>query len=102
MSTPEVLLLVRIRSSLPREEVLRIMEERMPEFRALEGLQQKYYLEDPETGDYGGLYLWRSSADMAAYAESELRASIAKAYGAVGEPRVEVYSVLTPLRTDQG
>jgi hypothetical protein len=98
MTSPALVLLVRLRSSLPRDEVLRIMQERMPEFRALEGLQQKYYLEDPETGEYGGLYLWRSPDDLAEYSESELRATIAEAYGAVGEPRVEVYSVLEPLR----
>lgn len=98
MSQPTLVLLVRLRSSLPRDEVLRVMEERMPEFRAIEGLQQKYYLEDPQSGEYAGLYLWRSPGDLAAYKESELRASIAAAYGAEGEPRIEVYSVLAPLR----
>jgi hypothetical protein len=98
MTQPAVVLLVRLRSSLPRDDVLRIMRERMPEFRAIEGLQQKYYLEDPETGEYGGLYLWRSPGDLAEYKESELRATIAEAYGAEGEPRVEVLTVLEPLR----
>jgi hypothetical protein len=98
MSQPAIVLLVRLRSSLPRDEVLRIMEERMPEFRAIEGLQQKYYLEDPESGEYGGLYLWRSSGDLAEYNESELRATIAEAYGVEDKPRVEVYRVLAPLR----
>lgn len=74
------------------------MRERMPEFRAIHGLQQKYDLEDPETGEYAGLYLWRSPADLAAFNESELRGSIAEAYGVEGEPRIEVYSVLEPLR----
>jgi heme-degrading monooxygenase HmoA len=79
---------------------MRIMHERMPEFRALEGLQQKYYLEDPATGEYAGLYLWRSKEDLAEFSQSELRATIAKAYGVEGEPRVEVYAVMTPLRED--
>lgn len=77
---------------------MRVMHERMPEFRAIEGLQQKYYLEDAESGEYAGLYLWRSPGDLAEFNESELRASIAEAYGVEGEPRIEVYSVLTPLR----
>jgi len=98
MSHPALLLLVRLSSSLPRDEVLRIMRERMPEFAAIEGLQQKYYLEDPESGEYAGLYLWRSSEDLAEYRVSELRRTIAKAYGADAEPRVEVYRVLAPLR----
>jgi hypothetical protein len=33
------------------------MKERAPEFRALEGLEQKYYLERSEPGEYGGFYL---------------------------------------------
>jgi len=100
MSQPALVLLVRLRSSLPRDEVVRVMRERIPEFRAIEGLQQKYYLEDPRSGEYAGLYLWRSPADLAEFNESELRATIAEAYGVEGEPRVEVYTVLTPLRDE--
>lgn len=100
MPQPEMVVLVRLRSSLPRDEVLRVMRERMPEFRAIEGLRQKYYLEDAGSGEYAGLYLWRSRADLAEFKESELRASIAEAYGAEDEPRIEVYSVLTPLRDE--
>lgn len=100
MSQPALVVLVRLRSSLPRDEVVRVMRERMPEFRAIEGLQQKYYLEDARSGEYAGLYLWRSPADLAEFNESELRATIAEAYGVEGEPRVEVYTVLTPLRDE--
>ena len=98
MPTPAVVLLVRLRSSLPRDELLRVMRTRMREFRALDGLQQKYYLEDAESGEYAGLYLWESPEDLAEFSESELRASIAEAYGVEGEPRIEVYSVMAPLR----
>lgn len=100
MPHPELLLLVRVRSSLPRDEIIRVMRERMPEFRAIEGLQQKYYLEDAQADEYVGLYLWRSRDDLAEFNESELRASIAEAYGVEGEPRVEIYSVITPLRDE--
>ncbi|MFO7587464.1 MAG: YdhR family protein [Gemmatimonadota bacterium] len=98
MSHPALILLVRVRSSLPREEVLRVMRERMPEFAAIEGLRQKYYLEDPESGDFAGLYLWRSQGDLAEYSASELRESIAEAYGVEGEPRIEVFRVVEALR----
>ena len=98
MPQPEVVLLVRLRSSLPRDEVVRIMKERMPDFAAIEGLQQKLYLEDPSTGEFAGLYLWRSRDDLAEFSESELRATIAEAYGVEVAPRVEVYSVMAPLR----
>lgn len=100
MPHPELLVLVRLRSSLPHDEIMTVMRERMPEFRAIEGLQQKYYLEDARAGEYAGLYLWRSRDDLAEFNESELRASIAEAYGVEGEPRVEIYSVITPLRDE--
>jgi quinol monooxygenase YgiN len=101
MKNPEFTLHVRFRSKLPFDEVMKIVEERAPEFRALAGLQQKYYLQDPATGEIAGLYLWESQEALAAYRESELRASIAEAYQAEGEPRVEVYRVVKTLRDDR-
>jgi hypothetical protein len=64
----------------------------------LDGLQQKYYLEDSTTGEIAGLYLWKSPEALAEYRESELRATIAEAYQAEGETRVEAYRVLEVLR----
>jgi len=101
MSQPVLMLLVRLRSSLPHDEVVRVMEERAPEFAALEGLQQKYYIQDPTSGEYGGLYLWESAEALADYRDSELRATIAKAYHGIDEPRVEVYRVLKTLRDER-
>ena len=101
MKNPEFTLHVRFRSKLPFDEIMKIVEERAPEFRALAGLQQKYYLQDPATGEIGGLYLWESQEAFDAYRESELRASIAKAYQAEGVPRVEVYRVVKTLRDDR-
>jgi heme-degrading monooxygenase HmoA len=73
---------------------------RAPDFRALAGLQQKYYLQDAAAGEYAGLYLWQSPDDFAAYRDSELRASIAEAYQVEGEPRIEVYRVMKTLRSE--
>ena len=101
MKNPEFTLHVRFRSKLPFDEVMKIVEERAPEFSALAGLQQKYYLQDPATGEIAGLYLWESQEALTAYRESELRASIAEAYQAEGEPRVEVYRVVKTLRDDR-
>jgi len=98
MNQAKLTLLVRFKSQLSLDEVMKVVEERAPEFKALEGLQQKYYLHDPVSGEYGGLYLWESQDALDAYRESELRASIAKAYQAEGEPRVEVYRVVKTLR----
>lgn len=98
MSQPVLMLLVRFRSSLPYDEIVKVVEERAPEFAALAGLQQKYYLHDPASGEIGGLYLWESPGALAEYRESELRATIAEAYQAIDEPRVEVYQVIRTLR----
>lgn len=98
MSSPALCVFVRFKSSLPLEEAMRVAQERAPEFRALTGLRQKYYLHDPASGEFTGLYVWDSPDDFAAYRESELRASIGKAYRVEGEPRVEVLQVLDALR----
>ena len=98
MNPPEIIMLVRFKTSLSFEEVTKVAKERSPEFEALEGLQQKYYLQDTSSGEYAGLYLWKSPEALAEYRDSELRASIAKAYQLQGEPRIEVYKVLKTLR----
>lgn len=97
MGLPAVVVLVRFRSRLSLDEVTRIAAERADEFRELAGLEQKYYLYDEATDEYAGLYVWRSTGDLAAYQDSELRASIAEVYQVEGEPRVAVYRVVDVL-----
>ena len=100
MNEPALTVLVRFKSQLPLDEVVKVIEKRAPEFRALAGLQQKYYLRDEATGEYGGLYLWESPDAFEAFRDSELRATIAQAYQVEGEPRIEVYRVIKTLRGD--
>lgn len=97
-----VALLVRFRSALPAEEVMRVARNRLPEFRALRGLRQKYYLHEVDAGEYAGFYLWDSPGDLEEFDASALRATIAEAYRVVGSPRVEVYSVFEVLREGAG
>ena len=98
MARPTYAVLVRLETELDHDEIVRIMNERAPEFRALEGLEQKYYLESTTPGEYGGFYLWRSHDDVVRYRESELAASIAAAYECVGEPTIKVFKVIMALR----
>jgi heme-degrading monooxygenase HmoA len=98
MNQPSLLLLVKFRSQLSLDEVREVMHQRSDEFRALAGLIQKYYLQDALSGEYAGLYLWESESAFSDYRDSDLRASIAEVYRTVGEPRVEVFRVLEPLR----
>ena len=93
-----IIMLARFKSSLPDAEVLRIMHDRAPSFRALPGLVQKNYIKDRETGEHGGMYFWDSDKSMAEYKKSELTTTIAEAYQTVGPPRVEIMDLLFPLR----
>lgn len=98
MTPTQMILFVRGRSRLSFEEVMEIAEQRAPEFEAISGLTQKYYVEDSETGEMGGCYVWESAEALTDYQQSELRATIAAAYQLEGPPRVEVYRVAKTLR----
>lgn len=98
MPQPEVVMRVRFRSALSFDQVNEIVEKRAPEFEALTGLQQKYYLQDVVSGEYAGLYVWESAEALDEFRQSELKATIAKAYQAQGEPDIEVYKVFKVLR----
>ena len=98
MADPTVVLLVKFKSPLSLEEVREVVDSRIDQFRALSGLQQKYYLQDTASGEYAGLYFWQSPAALAGFRDSELRNTIAQAYRTVGEPRVEVFEIFETLR----
>ena len=98
MSQPEIIMRVRFKSDLTLDQVKRVVEERAPEFAALPSLRQKYYLQDVTSGEYAGLFIWDSPAALAAFRESELRATIARAYQTQGEPDIEIYKIFKTLR----
>jgi hypothetical protein len=95
---PEVLMIVRFKTSLSPDEVERRYKERLPEFLKLPGLLQKYYLHDPSSDEWGGLYLWDSQASLDEYMTSDLRKSIPDTYQIVGTPRIETTVVVDSLR----
>lgn len=100
MPHTEVVMRVRFKSDLSLEEVTEMVDRRAPEFEALAGLRQKYYLQDVMSGEYAGLYVWESPEALQEFRDSELRATIAEAYQAQGEPDIEVYKVFKILRED--
>lgn len=96
---PKIMLIVRgLRSNLSREEMDRRYKERMPRFREVEGLVQKYYSYDDSTGEWAGIYFWASEETLAAYLESDLRKSIQTAYELIEPPRIERYQLVDVLR----
>jgi len=98
MSQPAVVLLVKFRSSLSHKEVVAVMNDRIEQFRALQGLTQKYYMQDTRSGEYAGLYLWESAEALGEFQRSELRTTIAQAYQTQGAPRIEVFRIFETLR----
>ena len=89
---------ITFRSRMPRDQVLAVMAERMPDFSKLTGLVQKYYVEGPEPDTYSGLYCWASKEAMDEYLKMPLRESIVRAYQTEQEPQIEVMPVLSTLR----
>lgn len=98
---PGVLVTVRFKSSLNPDEVKKRYEDRLPEFRAVPGILQKYYIYDPANEEWGGFYLFDSQASVDAYLSSDLRRSIADAYQIVGSPRLETADVVGVLRPER-
>ncbi len=90
--------IVRLKSELPEDELLRIAEEREPQFKAIPGLLQKYYVKMGPPGHIGGIYVWDSEESLKAYRASDLAASIPEAYKVVEAPDVETLEVLFQLR----
>src|SRR5205814_930115 len=81
---PMHLLLVKFHSGLSHDEVVRNLEERLPLFRAVPGLSQKYYARETATGDYVGVYLFESEQALRDYRSSEVARSIPCVYQVQG------------------
>lgn len=94
------MLLVKFHSGLAHDEVVRNLEERLPLFRAVPGLVQKYYARESSTGDYVGVYLFESEQALLDYRSSDVARSIPGVYQLEGAARVEVMELLFPLRPE--
>jgi heme-degrading monooxygenase HmoA len=96
---PAIMLIVRgLKSELSREEFERRYKERLPQFRDVTGLVQKYYSYEESTGEWAGIYLWDSEESLARYLESDLRKSISAAYELTEPPRLERFQIVDVLR----
>jgi heme-degrading monooxygenase HmoA len=93
-----VMQIVRVKTNLSEEEMLTIARDREPQFRAIPGIIQKYYVKLAEPGMYGGIYIWYSRESLQKFRDSELAKTIAKAYEAVEPPLVEVVDIMFRLR----
>lgn len=96
---PTLMLVVSgLRSNLPHDEMVRRYKERLPRFREVPGLVQKYYSHDETTGEWAGIYLFDSEESLDGYLASDLRKTIPSAYELTGPPRVERFPIVDILR----
>ena len=93
-----IIQIIKLKSDLPEQELLRRAKEREPRFRAIPGLIQKYYTKMGAPGQYAGIYVWDSRESLKSYRESDLAASIPEAYEITEAPGIEILDVLFQLR----
>lgn len=93
-----IMQIVNLKSSLPVDQLLAIAKERVPQFRSIPGLLQKYYLNRPGEGEYAGVYIWDNHESMMAFRDSELAKSIPTAYQVTEPPVIEICEIMFPLR----
>ena len=95
------ILYVRVKSNLDSEELECRVLDRRSRFLEVDGLIQKIYGRDNETGEMCGIYFFESRDALSAFLETELAKTISSAFEAV-EVRPEVYDVLYPLYPERG
>jgi heme-degrading monooxygenase HmoA len=93
-----ILQIIKLKSKLPEEELLKKAKEREPQFKAIPGLLQKYYVNTAVEGEYGGVYVWDSIESMQAFGDSDLAKSIPKAYEMYEAPNIEMMDILFQLK----
>jgi len=95
-----ILQIIKLKSDLPEDELLTRAKAREPQFKAIAGLLQKYYVKTSEPGEYGGIYVWDSAESMQAYLQSDLAQSIPGAYEINGAPAIEMMDIIFQLRNN--
>jgi heme-degrading monooxygenase HmoA len=87
--------IVRFKSRLTAGEVLERYQSRVPQYRQVPGLVQKYYLHYTETDEHGAVYVWESKEALARFRASELGRSIGDVYQVESRDVREAEVVLT-------
>lgn len=93
-----ILQVIKLKTHLPEEELLKRAHERASQFRAIPGLLQKYYVKLDEPNSYGGVYVWDKPESIQEFRDSDLAKSIPGAYEIVEAPNIELMKILFQLR----
>lgn len=92
-----IIQIIRYKSGLSKDEIDQHFRERSDRYRKVPGLIQKYYVKFPETGEYGGIYLWDSPESLESWRSGNLSGTIAETYQIEGEPSRELAEVMLIL-----
>jgi len=92
-----ILQIIKLKSNLEEEELIKRAKLRAPQFESISGLIQKYYSKMGD-GSYAGVYIWDSQASIVKFKESELAKSIPAAYEIIEAPDIEILDILFQLR----
>ena len=87
---------ISFESGLAFDDVDDLFRERAGHYREMDGLLQKFYLHDEESGRVGGIYVFDSEESSDALFESDVNASLEAAYEA-RDVEVRRFHVTLPL-----
>lgn len=87
---------ITYRSDLSVDEIETLFRKRSDKYREMQGLIQKYYLHDDESGRVGGIYVFDSEEACDALFESDIHSSLREAYE-VRDIDIETFHVMFPL-----
>lgn len=94
-----ILQIIKLKSDLPEEELLKRARERASNFKTIPGLLQKYYIKISKEGEYGGVYIWDSVQSLQSYQQSDLAKSIPSVYAIKEAPDIEIMDIIFQLRS---
>ena len=90
---------IRPTGSIPEEEHKKMLGQAVNIFKQVPGLKLKYFIDDPKTGEAGGIYIFESREAMDNYLQSDVWRNVVLAV-AKEKPRIETYDVIAT--TDLG
>ncbi len=92
------LLMFLFKSGLSPEETLKVSESREAQYREVEGLIQKYYVQSKEMGRVGGAFIFDTAENLAAFKGSDLAKSTREVYEFTEPPHTRVLDIVKTLR----
>jgi len=84
---------INIKYDVPEDQLLTILPEKAQQFAAVDGLEWKVWIVNPEKKVFGGIYLFKDDASLTAYMESDLFKSLDK-HPAFSDMKAKHFDVL--------